>query len=109
MPSCAVCVCTHRIVEIFSRRLQCEFAARAHTWYIHRQSFVQTHTTPHGCLYITYISNVHVLGCGQKCMQSHCCVSCLLSAVQERLTREIATAISEAVQPSGVAVVIEAT
>ena len=80
-----------------------------HTWYIHRQSFVQTHTTPHGCLYITYISNVHVLGCGQKCMQSHCCVSCLLSAVQERLTREIATAISEAVQPSGVAVVIEAT
>lgn len=40
---------------------------------------------------------------------SHCCVSCSLSAVQERLTREIATGISEAVQPSGVAVVIEAT
>ncbi len=36
-------------------------------------------------------------------------ILCLLIAVQERLTKQIAIALTEAVQPNGVAVVIEAT
>jgi len=36
-------------------------------------------------------------------------VDCLWSAVQERLTREIASALTDVIQPTGVGVVIEAT
>lgn len=41
-------------------------------------------------------------------MKSHIFLS-LLSTVQERLTKQIAVAITEALQPAGVGVVIEAT
>lgn len=37
------------------------------------------------------------------------CIDLLLLTVQERLTKEIAEAVLEAIQPTGVGVVIEAT
>lgn len=47
-------------------------------------------------------------------LESFVCCSCVTFAlfcalVQERLTKQIASAISEALEPAGVAVVIEAT
>ncbi|KPP65589.1 GTP cyclohydrolase 1-like [Scleropages formosus] len=71
-----------RIVEIYSRRLQGRYPG-----------------TP----------GVHVLSISTIFRIITFCLYVCLSTVQERLTKQIAVAITEALQPAGVGVVVEAT
>lgn len=89
-----------RIVEIYSRRLQ------GNAFFPNKQFY-------HVIIFILYLQNPCLFHFIFKTSHWHVLNSCDLSmyfiSVQERLTKQIAVAITEALQPAGVGVVVEAT
>ncbi|NXY47721.1 GCH1 cyclohydrolase, partial [Ceuthmochares aereus] len=72
-------------------------------------SLCEHHLVPFvGKVHIGYLPNKQVLGLS-KLARFHADAELLALSVQERLTKQIAIAITEALQPAGVGVVIEAT
>ncbi|KFO29699.1 GTP cyclohydrolase 1 [Fukomys damarensis] len=72
-------------------------------------SMCEHHLVPFvGKVHIGYLPNKQVLGLSKLARPGRACVWREFK-VQERLTKQIAVAITEALQPAGVGVVVEAT
>ncbi|NXL65924.1 GCH1 cyclohydrolase, partial [Chordeiles acutipennis] len=73
-------------------------------------SLCEHHLVPFvGKVHIGYLPNKQVLGLSKLARFNAASELLLVLSVQERLTKQIAVAITEALQPAGVGVVIEAT